>query len=262
MVSPIATAVSGIVFSLSTAGIAAAQDGSAGHRLNHIQKRHLSGFASMAIETASAKSASTARGSLAKAGATDPADADNYTPSDNKNCDDKAGSNVKVNQNCVNLTDPDLQGRAQSQNEGSIAQDPNAPHHLVASYNDYRRGDGTCGISWSTNGGNTWQDSTVPNSFVRGTAFDGVARQYFHSGGDTSVAWTARATSICRARCSCAERRRATTPRIQRALCVQVHRQLRRIVEFSGASRRRVERRRRSRQRTARQAADDRRQRE
>jgi hypothetical protein len=60
---------------------------------------------------------------------------------------------------------------------------------LVASFNDYRRGDGTCGAAWSVNGGETWQDSTVPNGFVRGAAYGGVARQYFQAGGDTAVAW-------------------------------------------------------------------------
>jgi hypothetical protein len=42
------------------------------------------------------------------------------------------------------------------------------------------------------NGGETWQDSTVPNGFVRGAAYGGVARQYFQAGGDTAVAWDTR----------------------------------------------------------------------
>ena len=59
-------------------------------------------------------------------------------------CPANRGSNVRVNQNCQNLSDPDLAGRGQAQNETSIAQDPRNPRHIVASQNDYRRGDGNC----------------------------------------------------------------------------------------------------------------------
>ncbi len=104
-------------------------------------------------------------------------------------CPKNLGKNIRVNQNCLNLSDPDLQGRAQAQNETAIAHDPNNQAHLVASYNDYRRGDGTCGVSYSTNSGSSWQDATIPNGFTRGGAFGGVAREYWQAGGDTSVAW-------------------------------------------------------------------------
>src|SRR5439155_2612363 len=73
----------------------------------------------------------------------------------------------------------------------SIAQDPNQPNHIVASYNDYRRGDATCGVSWSTDQGRNWNDSTVPNNFVRGN-FIGRPREYYQAGGDTSVAWDSK----------------------------------------------------------------------
>jgi hypothetical protein len=101
------------------------------------------------------------------------------------------GNNVKVNQNCLNVADANLQGRSQAQNETSIAVDPNNPQHLVASYNDYRRGDGNCGTSYSLDAGRTWIDSTAPTSFTRGGPF-GAARQYWQAGGDTSVAWDTR----------------------------------------------------------------------
>ncbi len=51
-------------------------------------------------------------------------------------CPANRGANVRVNQNCLNLTDPDLQGRGQAQNETAIAQDPNDPSRIVASQND------------------------------------------------------------------------------------------------------------------------------
>ena len=107
-------------------------------------------------------------------------------------CPRNFGSNVLVNQNCLNVTDTDLQGRGQAQNETAIAQNPSNPRQLVAGFNDYRRGDGTCGTAFSGNGGASWTDSTMPNGFTRGTAFGNVARQYWQAGGDPSVAWDSR----------------------------------------------------------------------
>lgn len=120
----------------------------------------------------------------------------NYFPSSDE-CQGNLGSNIKVNQNCLNISDPDLQGRAQAQNETSIAVDPNNPQHVLASFNDYRRGDGTCGVSYSLDGARTWNDSTVPNGFTRGNGrigpgqppFGTFARQYWQASGDTSVAF-------------------------------------------------------------------------
>src|ERR687885_349372 len=109
---------------------------------------------------------------------------DTYFPRGSGDCTNNISSNIKVNQNCLNLTDPDLQGRGQAQNETSIAVDPNNSNHLVASYNDYRRGDSTCGVSWSTDGGRTWNDSTVPNNFPRNPR-TGAPRIYWEAGGDT-----------------------------------------------------------------------------
>ncbi|HEX4521842.1 MAG TPA: sialidase family protein [Gaiellaceae bacterium] len=103
-------------------------------------------------------------------------------------CAQKLGPNVQVNQNCLNLSDPSLQGRGQAQNETALAIDPMSPNRMVASYNDYRRGDGTCGSSLSTDGGKSWTDSTVPNGFTDGAPF-GKAREYWQGGGDTSVAF-------------------------------------------------------------------------
>jgi hypothetical protein len=106
-------------------------------------------------------------------------------------CANRFGDNVKVNQNCLNLADADLAGRGQAQNETWVAVDPNNANHLVVSYNDYRRGDGTCGASYSLDAGRSWADSTLPNGFSRGGTF-GAAREYWQGGGDTSVAWDSR----------------------------------------------------------------------
>ncbi|HEV7208987.1 MAG TPA: hypothetical protein VGN54_09630 [Mycobacteriales bacterium] len=102
------------------------------------------------------------------------------------------GNNIKVNQNCLNISDKSLQGRGQANNETSIAQDPLNPNHIVGSDNNYVRGDGTCGAHYSLDRGRTWNDSTVPNGFTLGggtSVFPGVARQYWQAGGDTSMAW-------------------------------------------------------------------------
>ncbi|WP_188193480.1 sialidase family protein [Nonomuraea sp. SYSU D8015] len=115
-----------------------------------------------------------------------------FKPVATPDCDDRRGDNVKVNVNCANLTDPDLHGRSQAQNETWIAVNPYNSKQIVAGYNDYRRGDGTCGVSYSADGGSTWADSTVPNGFTRGTAFGGAARQYWQGGGDPSLDWDTR----------------------------------------------------------------------
>jgi hypothetical protein len=115
-----------------------------------------------------------------------------FVPTGTGECTQHHGSNVKVNQNCLNVSDPDLQGRGQANNETFIAQDPSDADHLVASDNDYVRGDGTCGASYSLDRGRSWNDSTVPNIFTRGGPFGGAARQYWQAGGDTSVAFDTR----------------------------------------------------------------------
>ena len=114
----------------------------------------------------------------------------NYLPRGAGECTARLGSNVKVNQNCLTVSDATLQGRGQANNETSIAQDALNPNHLVASDNDYVRGDGTCGASYSTDRGKSWNNSTVPNGFTAGLG--GNARQYWEAGGDTSVAWDTR----------------------------------------------------------------------
>ncbi|MEV4314859.1 exo-alpha-sialidase [Actinocrispum sp. NPDC049592] len=146
--------------------------------LNKIQQRHVSGLLSANLngDDAAGKARTLAPSAMHRATAAA--------------CANRFGDNIKVNQNCLNITDPDLQGRAQAQNETWVSADPGNGAHLVASYNDYRRGDGTCGVSYSLDGGRSWADSTVPNGFGRGDAFaGGKPREYWQGGGDTSTAW-------------------------------------------------------------------------
>jgi hypothetical protein len=146
--------------------------------LKPLQQRLMSGFARGATDQAAAPAPAARRQGQ-----------DDARRSSATGCPVNRGANVRVNQDCLNLTDPDLQGRGQAQNETAIAQDPNDPDRMVASSNDYRRGDGNCYSYYSSDGGRSWRDSTPPMGFTRGTAFGGFARQYWQAGGDTSVAW-------------------------------------------------------------------------
>jgi len=154
-------------------------------KMNKIQRKLLSGFASFELGLASSTEAGARQRVLHFAVVRNAAAAD---------CPTRHGNNVKVNQNCLNIADPDLQGRAQAQNETAIAANPFKAGQLVAGYNDYRRGDGTCGPSYSR-GGARWHDSTLPNNFVRGTAYGNVVREYFQASGDTSTAWDTKSNA-------------------------------------------------------------------
>jgi hypothetical protein len=182
------TAAACAALAVASAGLAAtpgAQAQAFGYNhLNKVQQRHVSGLLSTVLDGEDAGARARSAAPLHPAAPSAAA----YQPGPH-GCPRHYGANVKVNQNCLNITDTDLQGRGQAQNETWIAADPRNPRHLVASYNDYRRGDGTCGLSFSLDGGSTWADDTTPNGFTRGTAFGGTARQYWQASGDTSVAW-------------------------------------------------------------------------
>src|SRR5207247_1886091 len=91
-------------------------------KLSAVQTRHVSGALAEALGAQRAsRNAVTAPKVTAASG-----------------CYGNHGANVKVNQNCLNITDPDLAGRAQAQNETWVAVNPNNPKQLVATYNDYR----------------------------------------------------------------------------------------------------------------------------
>jgi hypothetical protein len=148
----------------------------------------------------------------------DTAAPNTYYPTSDDGCPATLGNNIKVNQNCLNLTDASLQGRGQAQNETAISHDPNNPQHLVATFNDYRRGDGNCYGAFSLDGGRTWTDSTAPMSFTSGHppaavttgTFGNVARQYWQAGGDTSVAWDTKGNAYFS--CQVFQRGSPTTP--------------------------------------------------
>lgn len=159
----------------TSAGMAKAT--SAGYaQLTKLQKLFLSGvIASELNQQASPNTASRPR---------------NYFPTSDDGCPQNLGDNIKVNQNCLNVSD--FQGPGQWNNETAIAQDPLNPNHIVAASNDYIRGDASCGAHFSKDGGQSWADSTVPTGFTPGTNFGGVARQYWEAASDPSLAWDTR----------------------------------------------------------------------
>jgi hypothetical protein len=182
----------------------------------------------------------------------------NYQPSGQDACGEKRGDNVKVNQNCQNVSDPDLAGRGQAQNETAVAIDPSNKNHVIASQNDYRRGDGNCYGAYSLDGGNHWSDTTIPMGFTRGTNFGGTARQYWQAGGDTSVAWDTKGNAYFS--CQVFNRGAGRLPEqgpVERVLRLPFDRQQRRVVELSGAPGLRVQRHGRHGSGAPRQAVHD-----
>jgi hypothetical protein len=167
------------------------------------QERLLSGFASYTLGVSGENNS-----------AGDQQHPTTYFPRGSDACPNNQSSNIKVNQNCLNLTDPDLQGRGQAQNETFIKVDPNQPSHIVAGYNDYRRGDGTCGASYSLDGGRSWNDSTMPNNFVRGD-FITRPREYYQASGDPSVDWDSKGNAYYS--CQMFKRGRATSGDVDRS---------------------------------------------
>src|SRR3954453_8019008 len=111
-------------------------------RMPEIQESLLSGFAALELGVPSQSSGNNQGGRPS-----------NFNPRGNDACPVNLSSNIKVNQGCLNISDPALAGRGQAQNETSLAVNKYNTNQLVASQNDYRRGDGTCYSEYSTDGG-------------------------------------------------------------------------------------------------------------
>lgn len=140
---------------------------------NEIQARIISGFADYELNPNNSLADQSQQPS-------------NYQPRGSNTCSVNISSNIKINQNCLDLTSGG--GGGQANNETSISQDPNNPNNIIASDNDYRRGDGSCYSAYSTDKARTWNDTTLPNDEVSGQPF-GQALEYFEASGDTSVDW-------------------------------------------------------------------------
>src|SRR3954469_8776707 len=130
--------VAGMVLVPGLAGPGSAQQPLTYDHLTKIQKRLLSGSASSEIDAA--------RGAVGKqnarrAGAVEKphGSAPFYFPRSDAGCAYRFGSNVNMDTDCQNISDADLAGRGQAQNETYISEDPQRPGRLLGSSNDYRR---------------------------------------------------------------------------------------------------------------------------
>ena len=105
---------------------------------------------------------------------------------------------------------------------------------MVASYNDYRRGDGNCYASYSVDGGRNWATRRRRWRSPAVHAY-GAARQYWQAGGDTSVAWDTQGQRLPLVPDVPARPRRDAEPRpVERVLRLPLDRQRRRVVELPG----------------------------
>jgi hypothetical protein len=114
-------------------------------------------------------------------------------------CPDASATNVRANQECTNQSAAGYLGRGESQNETAVAVNPTNGANVLISQNDYREGDGHCGVDWSLDGGKHWGSQLAPMSFGRPVLDNGGVRHYWTSGGDTSVAFdsTGEAYLMC-----------------------------------------------------------------
>lgn len=176
----LASIVSGLTFSvwLGISPHPALAKGLSYSALSPLQKRFISGLVSS--DQASQQSSKT------HTNATTPKA---FVPTSDDGCPRNHGNNITVSQNCLSITDTNLQGRGQVQTEPTIAEDPLHPGHLVAGFNDYSSGDSHCGSAFSKDGGQSWTDTTIPVGFSNGANFGGVDREYWQVSGNTSVAW-------------------------------------------------------------------------
>jgi hypothetical protein len=192
--------MAGLVVSAVTSASQPLSAGAAAPVLSQTEKRLYIGVGPDQFST---QTSGAARSAAARTSSSAASPFSNFTPtsSGGPQCGLSLGSNVKVNQGCLNLTAADLQGRGQAQNETAIAVNPFNSQQLVAASNDYSLGDGLAGgIRHSSDGGKTWQDSSLPVEFTRGSDFVGnidsnghvVPRMYWQGGGDPSLAWDSR----------------------------------------------------------------------
>jgi hypothetical protein len=77
-------------------------------------------------------------------------------------CADHSATNYRANQECTNQSASGFLGRGSSQNETAVAVNPTNPNNVIISQNDYRNGDGACGVNFSFDGGGTGAVGSPP----------------------------------------------------------------------------------------------------
>jgi hypothetical protein len=158
--------------------------------LTKAQKRLISGFASTEVDQARGVLTKKAGSSAKRYGRSG---GNFYFPSGSRGCAYTLRGNVNMDTDCQNVSDADLAGRGQAQNETYISEDHYRQGNLLGSSNDYRRGDGGCFGYYSLDNGRSFQDVAVPNGFTRaGAPYGGAQRQYWQAGGDTSSGFDTR----------------------------------------------------------------------
>ena len=140
------------------------------------KERILSGFASSELDPQASTNAKT--NTTQKLG--------NYFPTSDDGCSQNLGGNIKVNQNCLNVSDPTLQGRGQAQMKLLSLKTLYIPTILSLPLTIIGE-EMAIVIVNSVVIMDSWTDSTIPMGFTSGASFGGVARQYWQSGGDPSV---------------------------------------------------------------------------
>jgi hypothetical protein len=174
--------------------LASVPDASAQNNLTPLQRRaraHLSGSAAIRLQQQTQRQASVLAPLASASNFFSALNMNtlvlprNYFPAAGDQCSETIGTNVKVNQNCMNLTDSGLQGIGQAAEETAIAQDPNHPNHLVAASNDWHGGWFGVRTHYSVDGGQHWRDSTPPIGVTTGT----FGIEFWEQVADPSVAW-------------------------------------------------------------------------
>jgi hypothetical protein len=88
------------------------------------------------------------------------------------------------------LTTANITADANGDNEVDIAVDPTDPQNLIAAWNDYGEGN-SCGVGYSTDGGNTWQ-----TDWLHGITPEGGNPTFDYGGGDPSVGFLGDGTAV------------------------------------------------------------------
>ena len=181
-------------------------------QLPTIQKRILSGFASYEIGPNVGFPPRTSSGGDEEEGG-DEVEVTTTPLLKRATCPQDIGKNIVVNQNCLNLADADLQGRSRHRTRPRSRPIRSNPPHVVASYNDYRRGDGTAASSYSLNGGSDW--SRLDRRRTASPAAPRSAASPASTGRPAATPrsrGTPRAMRTWSARCSCAAPRDSNNP--------------------------------------------------
>ena len=180
--------------------------------LTPLQQRLMSGFASRALE------AQTAPALVPRAREMRPAQGGVGSTSET-GCPANRGSNVRVNQNCLNLSRP----RSRGARPGAERDRRSRRTRTTRGTWSRRRTTTAAATATATRRTPPTTARTLDRTRRRrwaspaGTRFGGVARQYWQAGGDTSVAWDTKGNAYLSCQMFNARPGRVATTRTSRA---------------------------------------------